>query len=160
MKKIIRLTENDLTKLVKRIINENKVSSYDEMYKLIVKYIKKTLKIEKPIIEFVPNTHIADKFKKVLIYLELENMYPSEFGLDKENSEYHILKILNSDEYFNKDLLENNGVDEIYRVYNKLSEKKDKIRNTMILANIELRDVIMKHLSNDDLKSHKIKIKL
>jgi len=137
--------------------NQNKiVLSYEEMYDLIVSYIKNTMKAKEQIDEYVPNYHIAQNFRDVLIHLELENMYPNEF---KSVEGLEILNNLNKDNYFSEELLKNNGTDEIYRVYQKLREKRDIIRNIMILAGIELQDVVMPHKSKEDLKSHKIRIK-
>jgi len=160
------------------LLKENRVSTYNEMFNLIVEYIKKTLNSEKKINEYVPNTHIAEHFKDVLIYLELENMYPNEFHIEHQTtgeqwtkekgteyitntvkSDYHILKWLETGEYFNKELLKQNGEDEIHRVYQKLRDKYDEVRNTMKIVNIRLDSYIMKHLVKKDLKSHKIKIK-
>jgi hypothetical protein len=160
------------------LLKENRVSTYNEMFNLIVEYIKKTLNSEKKINEYVPNTHIAEHFKDVLIYLELENIYPNEFHIEHQTtgeqwtkekgteyitntvkSDYHILKWLETGEYFNKELLKQNGEDEIHRVYQKLRDKYDEVRNTMKIVNIHLDSYIMKHLVKKDLKSHKIKIK-
>ncbi len=154
------------------------MSNYSETYNLIVSYIKQTLKSEKQINEYVPNSHIADTFKDVLIYLELEDMFPIEFHdehtcigstwssekgeektINQEKSNYHILKYLETGDYFNQELLIKNGSEEIHRVYQKLRNKYDEIRNTMKIVNISLSDYIMVHLNNRDLKSHKIKIK-
>ena len=160
------------------LLKENRVSTYNEMFNLIVEYIKKTLNSEKKINEYVPNTYIAEHFKDVLIYLELENIYPNEFHIEHQTtgeqwtkekgteyitntvkSDYHILKWLETGEYFNKELLKQNGEDEIHRVYQKLRNKYDEVRNTMKIVNIHLDSYIMKHLVKKDLKSHKIKIK-
>lgn len=115
--------------------------TYDEMYDLIVSYIKNTMEYNGQFCEYIPNYHIAEKFMVVLINLELEHMYPYEF-----KSVYDDLKILtnlNNDNYFNKELLNKNGSGEIYRVYEKLREKEDKIRNIMMLVGIELRNVVL-----------------
>jgi len=160
------------------LLKENKVSSYNDMFNLIIEYIKKTLNSEKKINDYVPNTHIAEYFRDVLIYLELENMYPNEFHIEHQTtgeqwtkekgteyitntvkSDYHILKWLETGEYFNKELLKQNGEDEIHRVYQKLRDKYDEVRNTMKIVNIHLDSYIMKHLVKKDLKSHTIKIK-
>ena len=160
------------------LLKENKVSSYNDMFNLIIEYIKKTLNIKKKINDYVPNTHIAEYFRDVLIYLELENMYPNEFHIEHQTtgeqwtkekgteyitntvkSDYHILKWLETGEYFNKELLKQNGEDEIHRVYQKLRDKYDEVRNTMNIVNIHLDSYIMKHLVKKDLKSNKIKIK-
>ena len=77
----------------------------------------------------------------------------------KHYSDYHILKYLESGEYFNKELLKQNGISEIHRVYQKLRDKYDEVRNTMKIVNLSLRDYIMKHIVKKDLNAHKIKIK-
>lgn len=160
------------------LLKENKVSSYEEMYKLITLYIKETLKSDKQINEYVPNSHIAESFRDVLIYLELENMYPNEFHVEHQTtgeqwtkekgteyitntvkSDYHILKHLEGDEYFNKELLKQNGISEIHRVYQKLRDKHDEVRNTMKIVNLHLSNYIMKHIVKNDLNAHKLKIK-
>jgi hypothetical protein len=145
-----------ITETQYNILMEQNGLSYEEMYDLIVLYIKNTMKAKEQIHEWVPNYHIAQKFRDVLIHLELEHMYPDEF---KSVEVLEILNNLNKDNYFSKELLKKNGTDEIYRVYEKLREKRDIIRNIMILAGIELRDVVMPHKSKEDLKSHKIRIK-
>ena len=143
---------------------ENKVSYYKEMYKLITLYIKETLKSEKHINEYVPNSHIAESFRDVLKYLELENMYPNEFHVEHQitgeqftkekgtefttttvKSDYHILKYLESDEYFNMELLKQNGETEIHRVYQKLRNKHDKVRNNIKIASFKLPNYITQH---------------
>jgi hypothetical protein len=139
-----------------KLLMEQTGLSYEEMYDLIVLYIKNTMKSKEQIDKWVPNYHIAQKFRDVLIHLELEHMYPEDF----RSFEYlKILKNLNDHNYFNKDLLKKNGTGEIYRAYQQLREKTDRIRNIMILAGIKLRDVVMPHKSKEDLKSHKIRIK-
>ena len=160
------------------IINtlNNTSPSYNNMYNLIVLYIKETLKSPLKINEYVPNTHIADTFRDVLVFLELENMYPNEFHnehtykgeiwtrekgkqetIHTEKSNFHFLNIL-EDGYFNKTLLLNNKEEEIHRVYQKLRERHDPIRNNMKSVDISLRDIVMPHKSKRDLKSYKIKI--
>lgn len=155
--------------------NEN--SSYDKMYKLILEYIKKTLSSKIEINKHVDNTHIAETFKEVLIYLELENMYPNEFHVEHKHtgwqfteekgteyitstskSDFHILKWLESGDYFNKELLKSNGEEEIHRVYQKLREKNDLVENTIKLVRIKLDDYVQKHLVNKDLNAHNVKI--
>ena len=149
---------------------------YEKAFKLISSYIRATIKIEEPINDYVPNSHIADVFKDVLRYLELENMYPNEFHNDHiekgeswtkakgteyhervKKSNYHILSRIG--EYFDKDLLKENGKDEIHKVYQKLRIKDDYLRNLQKLVAIELRDTIMNDLVDRNLKADKIKTK-
>ncbi len=57
--------------------------------------------------------------------------------------------------YFELKRLKKDGIDEIHRTYQKLREKKDDVRNYIMLGRIVLRDYIVPQLSN----SYKIKIK-
>jgi len=153
---------------------ENKQLKYQDAYNLIVKYINETLKEEKQINDYVPNYHIADVFKDVLKYLELEHKYPNEFHIEHlvngsyadengdfkttssiKKSNYHILSHIN--DYFNEQLLDENGYNEIHRVYQKLRGKSDYLRNILKLVVIELRDTIMKDLVDRTLNADKIK---
>lgn len=60
----------------------------------------------------------------------------------------------------NLDRLNNDGVDEIHKTYQKLREKKDIIRNYLMLIDTRIPyEYNMKHKNNNDLKSDKIKIK-
>lgn len=159
------------------ILNENSKKTYEEVYDLIVKYINLTLESDIQINQYVPNTHIAKVFKDVLIFLELENMYYDDFhgeyqhkgeewseeGGYKEvyttvKTDIHFLKYLENGTYFNSELLKSNTEEEIHRVYQKLREKKDEIRNNILLARIKLEHIIMPHLTKSNLDSHKIKI--
>jgi hypothetical protein len=60
-------------------------------------------------------------------------------------------------DYFNEQLLDDNGYNEIHRVYQKLRIKDDYLRNMIKLVQIELRDVIMRDLVDKTLNADKIK---
>lgn len=155
-------------------------NNFDLIDKTIRSYMKVALKSKEQIIEFVPNYHIADNFKDVLIHSELENDNPVIFhnvkhdpydsigsnNLDdydrledgryvkKETYNVAINDIL-IPEYFDIKRLKQGGVDEVYRAYQKLREKKDEVRNKIILARIVLpREYVDPSLA----KSYKIKI--
>ena len=137
--------------------NENTDTNYEKMYNTILEYIEIVKQSDLQISTLsVKGTRrlLFDTFKKVLIYLELQNMYEKEFN--STSSDIDILNALFEGEYFDQEKLENNKEEEIIRVYRKLSEKKDKVRNQLILAPIELKPLLMPHLSYHDLKSHKI----
>ena len=160
----------------KEFVNEkNNQLNYQEGYDLIVKYITETLNEEVKINDYVPNSHIAMVFRDVLRYLELEHKYPSEFHIKhvvngeeytKENglrkittikkSNYHILSHIS--DYFNEELLNDNGYEEIHRVYQKLRGRDDYLRNILKLLSLELRDVIMMDLVDKSLDADKIKV--
>lgn len=157
-----------------------KTTDFKTIDKVIKAYINFVLKTDKKIVEFIPNTHIAESFKDVLIYSELEfktgdivhnvkyepydsigTNDPDDYDkledgryLKKERYSVGIIHML-MPEYFDLKRLKNCGVDEIVRTYQKLREKKDIVRNKIILGRIVLKDYMHPHLS----KSYKLKIK-
>ena len=159
---------------------QNKPMNFDIVDRLLRKYIKFILKTDEQINEYVPNTHIAESIKYVLIYSELEfnnehifhnvkddpydsigNNNPDNYDilddgryLKKETYSLGINHLL-IPEYFDLKRLNKDGITEIHRTYQKLREKKDVIRNTIILGGIKLPDYTHPQFS----KSYKIKIK-
>lgn len=154
---------------------------FDIIDKTIRAYIKAALKSKAQIIEFVPNYHIAEVFKDVLIHSELENDNPDMFYNVKEDPYDSIGKNNPDDydrledgryvkkktysvgindilipEYFDMKRLKEDGLGEVYWVYQKLREKKDEVRNKIMLARIVLpREFIDPSVA----KSYKIKLK-
>jgi hypothetical protein len=119
------------------IIN-NKLT-YQEATDLINIYITKTLNEKEQIDDKVFNQYIADKFKNILKYLELELNHPEEF----EKYGFKILPIIH--EYFNITWLEKNEYYEIYRLYHLLINNHDDYLNcTLKLINIKLKYLIQK----------------
>ena len=160
--------------------NKN-IETFNIIDKTIREYIKQTLKLDKQINQYVSNTHIADVFKDVLIYSELENENPEVFHNVKEDpydklgpnvdpNDYDVMddgrfvkkktysvgindKLI--PEYFDLKRLKENPVEEIHRTYQKLREKKDEVRNMIMLGRIVLpREYTYQPYS----KSYKIKI--
>lgn len=145
----------------------------------IIKYIKYATDADEQINEFVPNSHIAEVFKEVLIYSELESMNEYVFHnvkyspydsigtnnpdnydrmedgryVKKETFSVGINDLLMPD-YFDLERLKNDGTNEIHRTYQKLREKKDIVRNNIMLGRIVLRDYTHPQLS----KYYKLKI--
>lgn len=165
--------------LLKESVNDS--NGFNKIDKVIRGYIKFVLSSDKKINEYVPNTHIAEVFKDVLIYSELEDKNPDIFHnikynpydsigdnnpddydklddgryVKKETYSVGINDILVT-EYFDLGRLKLDGIDEIRKVYQKLREKKDKVRNNIILGRIVLPyEYTNKRLS----KSDKIRIK-
>lgn len=158
----------------------DKSSDFETIDKLIRTYIKYVLKIDEKINEYVPNTHIAETFKEVLIYSELESKNEDIFHNVKHDP-YDSIGTNNLDdydrledgryvkketysvgvnnllvpEYFDLQRLKRDGIDEILRTYQKLREKKDIVRNNIMLGRIVLRDYTHPQLS----KSYNLKIK-
>ena len=171
-----------IDKLKDFIIKESvdKSNDFETIDKVIRTYIKYVLKIDEKINEYVLNTHIAETFKEVLIYSELESKNEELFHNVKYNP-YDSIGTNNPDdydrlkdgryvkketysvginhllipEYFDLKRLNTDGVSEIHRVYQKLREKKDEVRNNIKLGRIVLRDYTHPQLS----KSYKMKIK-
>lgn len=150
--------------------------------RIIREYIKKALKSDNVQIDkYVPNTHIAEVFKNVLIYSELESLNEYIYHNVKHDpydsigsnnpADYYILEDgrymlkemysvginhLLIPEYFDSKRLKKDGNDEIYRTYQKLREKKDIVRNTILLGRIVLpQEYVHPPLA----KAYKIKIK-
>jgi hypothetical protein len=165
---------------MKEEVTSNKINNFENINKIIRKYIKYVLKAKEKINEYVPNTHIADKFKDVLNYSELESKNEDLFHKVKENpydcignnnpDDYDVLddgryvkketysvgiNNLLIPDYFDLKRLKQDGVCEIHRTYQKLREKKDVVRNRIMLGKIVLRDYTHPQLTN----SYKIKIK-
>jgi hypothetical protein len=164
------------------VLNEsyNKSTNFEIIDKVIRTYIKYVLKTDEKINQFVPNTHIVETFKNVLIYSELELKNEELFHNVKDNP-YDSIGTNNPDdydrledgryvkketysvginhllipEYFDLKRLKTDGVSEIERTYQKLRDKKDVVKNNIILGRIVLKDYTHPQLS----KSYKIKIK-
>jgi hypothetical protein len=158
----------------------NKSTDFETIDKVIRAYIKHVLNTDEILNKFIPNKHIAETFKDVLIYSELESKNENLFHNVKHNP-YDSIGTNNPDdydrledgryvkketysvginhllipEYFDLKRLKIDGVDEINRTYQKLREKTDVIRNNIILGRIVLRDYTHPQLS----KSYNLKIK-
>src|SRR5690606_23703571 len=166
--------------LLKESVNDS--NGFNKIDKVIRAYIKFVLTSDKKINEYVPNTHIAEVFKDVLIYSELENMNPDIFHNVKHDPYDSIGKNDNPDdydklvdgryvkketysvgindilipEYFDLGRLKINGINEIHKTYKKLKEKDDNVMNNIKLGRIVLPyEYTNKRLT----KSDKIRIK-
>jgi hypothetical protein len=150
-----------MIKLVDLLKENTYHGDFSLINKTIREYIKQTLKTDTQIDEYTPNTQIADTFKNVLIYSELENEYPEVYYNVKDDP-YDTIGTNNPDDYdilddgryvkketysvginhllipgyFDLKRLKNDGISEIYRTYQKLREKKDDVRNNIILGRI------------------------
>jgi hypothetical protein len=149
-----------MTKLKTKFNDFLDKNSFEYVFKLISKYIKQTLDSDIQINQYVPNSHIAQSFRDVLIACEMEDMYKDVYH-NLPHDDVPTISFLNViDQYFNEELLKQNGNDEIHRVYQKLREKYDYIRNNLKLIDTRIPfEYNMQHKIKKDLKSHKIKIK-
>lgn len=157
----------------------NTVTDFKIIDKTIRKYISSSLKTSKQLNEYVSNSHIAETFKGVLIYSELESKnqelfdnikHPPYDSIGGNNpDDYDILpdgRFLKKETYsvginpllvpayFDLDRLKKEGDSELVSVYQKLREKKDIIRNNILLGHIVLRDLTHPQLAT----AYKIKI--
>lgn len=147
--------------------NTSTLSEINTINKVITAYIRCVLETNEQICEFVPNTHIADIFNDVLKYsiLESKNEYlfhnvkhnpydsigsnnPDDYDLmedgrfiKKETYSVGINNLL-IPVYFDLERLTKFGTSEIYKTYQKLREKKDLVRNNILLGGIELKYLI------------------
>lgn len=125
---------------------------FNKYFKLVTNYMDFAYFCKEQINEYVPNSHIVTTFREVLEHMELEHIYWSEYHTHSESSNHQIIEKLIHDDYFMDIELYQK---EIARVYDKLRDKHDPIRNNMKLINIHLRHIVMPHRSNQDLKAHK-----
>ncbi len=145
-----------------RLTESENLETFKTIDKTIREYIKQTLKTDTQINEYVPNTHIAEVFKDVLIYSELEDKYPNIYhhikydpydslGSNSNPNDYNILpdggfqkketysvgiNHLLIPEYFDLKRLKLNPIEELHNTYQKLREKKDEVRNKIKLGRI------------------------
>lgn len=156
---------------------------FKKIDKTIRAYIKYVLNSDIKINQFVPNTHIAETFRNVLIYSELEDLFPFEFNNikhdpydsigDNNPDDYDILddgryqlkktySIGVNDilvpKYFCLKRLKQDGEKEVHKTYQTLSDKYDRVRNSNKLASIVLEKLVMPYIAFRKLKAHKIKI--
>jgi len=156
------------------------IRNFETFDKVIRTYIKSAIKTDDQINEYVPNSHIAEVYKWVLIYSELEfknqdlfsnvkydpydsigtnnpdNYDKLEDGrfLKKETYSVGINHLL-IPEYFDLKRLKYDKVNELHSTYQKLGEKRDIVRNNILLGRI----VLSKHTHPHFSKSYNIKIK-
>jgi len=158
------LTLTEATEQLEKLIAPEKTFYY--INKTIKKYIEFTLGTYTKLDKYVPNNHIANTFKNVLAYSELENKnqeafhnikwepYDSIGTNDPENYDRledgrYLFKVSYSvgindiltPEYFDLARLESDGRSEVVALYQKLKRKQDKVRNTIILGKILIRNI-------------------
>ena len=94
---------------------------------------------EKPLNEYVPNSHMSETFEEVLDALVFELYFPKEFkeaGISFINyAERDFQSIEGKPEEEQKEI--------IHTAYQKLREKENEIRNNLQLMDVRLHDIIM-----------------
>lgn len=156
-------------------------NQFKNIEKVIKEYIKFTLKCEQQINIYIPNSHIAEKFKTVLINAELENENAGVFNSVNHDPVDTIIGDYNPDDYeflpdgkfllkqtysvsinhilipkyFDLKRLQSDGINEISRTYKMITTKDDLVRNNIILSRI----VLPEYTIYSKTKSYKIKIK-
>lgn len=135
------------------------MTDFNRANRIIRKYIKVAIELPQ-VNEYVPNSHIAEVFKDILVYVELESRFPSAYhnvkhdpltslgpssdpGLYDKTPEGYVLRETYSvgaihliDKYFDLKRLKDNPASEIHEVYQRLRDKKDELRNTVKLGRI------------------------
>lgn len=137
-------------------------NSNQKIKKVIRKYIKYVLTLDGQVNQYVPNSHVAETFKGVLLYSELESKnehilhnveYEPYDSIGTNNPEDYVIledgRYLKKEtfsvgindllpEYFDSKRLEINGIEEIRATYQKLRMKDDIVRNNIILGKLIL----------------------
>ena len=104
------------------------------IYKTLVEYINIVLTSDDKINSYVPNTHIAETFKEILVHLELYILFSSKY------KDYDINLIGDINNIF-KNTSEENKIHDIYQNYRKSLEQ------TFKTVNYHLDDYIMPYRS-------------
>ena len=106
---------------------------------LILDYIMSVTEFSEQLNEYVPNSHIQERFKEVLTGLELEEKYPNEFKRAGVVFYKHIEEIFKPINTLDK----KEKKDAILRAYQALREKENPIRNNLKLMYVRLQKIIM-----------------
>jgi len=117
-------------------------------FEILVDYIMLLKTLDEPINEYVPNSHIVNKFEEVIDAMVYELYFKEEFEntLIRFEKESGYIKFI---EYAKKDYASIEGLDKdksieiIHQSYQTLREPYNKIRNNLILIDIHFRELII-----------------
>lgn len=107
----------------------------------LMKLNDKNLSIQ--IEEFIPNKHISEAFEEVIDALVFELYFPEDFaekGIEIEKYAQDIFKSI-------EDIKEDEQIKAIQAAYETLREKKNPLRNQILLMQIELKELLNPILS-------------
>jgi predicted nucleotide-binding protein (sugar kinase/HSP70/actin superfamily) len=93
--------------------------------------------------EFIPNKHISEAFEEVIDALVFEFYFPDEFaekGIEIEKYAQEVFKPIDG-------LSEEEQLKAIQEAYETLREKKNPLRNQILLMQIELKELLNPILS-------------
>ncbi len=101
-----------------------------------------------PINEYVPNSHIINKFEEVLDAMVYELYFGDEFGskpiqFEKESGYIKFIEYAKKDYASIEGLDEIKSIERIHQSYQTLREPYNKIRNNLILIDIHFRELIV-----------------
>lgn len=108
-------------------------------FEILVDYIIAVLQAEIVINPHVPNSHIAQLFEEVIDAMVMELYFKEEF--QKVGIEF--IKYVERDFESIEGKSEKEQIEIIHRVYQKLREKDNEIRNNLKLMDIKLADIVM-----------------
>lgn len=109
----------------------------------LIDFLLPTKRIKFQINEFVPNSHISEAFEEVIDALVFELYFPEEFaekGIEIEKYAKDIFKPIEG-------LSEDEQIKVIQEAYETLREKKNPLRNQILLMQIELKELLNPILS-------------
>lgn len=112
-------------------------------FKRLFEFRKVIETINKSIIDSIPNTHISEAFEEVIDALVFELYFPEEFaekGIAIEKYAEDIFKPIEG-------LEEDEQIKAIQEAYETLREKKNPLRNQILLMQIELKELLNPILS-------------
>jgi adenine-specific DNA-methyltransferase len=123
------------------IIETNKNSESLVVY--LVDSILLSKNYSKVILDSIPNTHISEAFEEVIDALVFELYFPEEFvekGIEIEKYAKDIFKPIDG-------LSEDEQIKAIQKAYQTMREKKNPLRNQILLMQIELKELLNPILS-------------
>lgn len=108
-------------------------------FEILVDYIIAVLQVEILINSHVPNSHIAQLFEEVIDAMIMELYFKEDF----EKAGIEFIKYAERDFESIEGKPEPEQIEIIHRVYQKLREKDNEIRNNLKLMDIKLADIVM-----------------
>lgn len=116
-------------------------------FEVLVDYIMLLKTLDEPINEYVPNSHIVNQFEEVLDAMVYELYFKEEFEAkeiqyEKEKGHIEFISYAKKDYPSIDNLDENEAIEVIQNSYKKVREPYNRIRNNLILIDIEFSEFI------------------
>ncbi|MFK7949066.1 MAG: TaqI-like C-terminal specificity domain-containing protein, partial [Saprospiraceae bacterium] len=111
--------------------------SKQELFENLVDYILYLHNTEKPINDYVPNSHIIELIEEVIDAMVMELYFEEDFRA----ADISFMKYVKRD--FPVLVESNDKAATIHKAYQRLRERKNEIRNNLKLMNIRLEHIVM-----------------